>query len=62
MHIYLIEIVNNIHLAIFKAEFLSFQVSRYLRQESAAYVSAAIEVLQLKFIAHFFCKAPMAGK
>jgi len=41
MHIYLFEIVNNIHLAIFKAEFMDFQVSR---QESEACVSTARDV------------------
>ena len=28
--------------------------------KTADYVSVAIEVLQLKFIAHFFCKASLA--
>jgi len=32
------------------------------RQESAAYVSTAIEVSQSKFIDDFFCKAPIAAQ
>ena len=32
------------------------------RQKSEDFVSAEIEVLQLKFIEHFFCKALVAVK
>ena len=35
---------------------------RKFAEKSEAYVSAAREVSQPKFIAYFFCKAPMAGK
>jgi len=34
----------------------------YYKNKTAAYVSAAREVSQSKFIAHFFCKASLAVK
>jgi hypothetical protein len=40
----------------------SIYCGKHWRKKTADYVSTAIEVSQPKFIAHFFCKASLAGK
>jgi hypothetical protein len=40
----------------------SISCGGYYSLKSDAYVSAEIEVSQPKFIAHFFCKAPIAAQ